>query len=88
MSEDELPSHWGREERELWESDPMTWRELYSQEDYERLQEVYERAWFKDQDETPEERQAAREEYWDITTLMDGSFDWASYREYLGYGTV
>jgi len=78
---------WGEAERNLWDLEPGAYRELYPDEiEWDRLQEVFEIGWFYDRDgynPSPDERNAAREEFWDITGTVPESFDWEAYRDYL-----
>lgn len=78
---------WGEPERHLWDTEPANFHELYPDDaEWTRLQEVFDTGWVWERDgdnPSKEERDAAREEYFDLTGTLESSFDWEAYREYL-----
>lgn len=86
------PEHWGPLERQLWNSEPQTYRDAYTDQEYTQLQEAFEHGWLTTRNHSnkdfrenisKDEREAWRERFYDITGVVAGSFDWSGFREYL-----
>ena len=72
---------WGENERDLWDTEPNTYRELYSADEWEQLQEAFHNGWLET-DMSKEQHEQWREMFYDISGVEPQSFDWEAYREY------
>lgn len=88
------PDHWGEEEIRLWDSEPQTYRGLYDNDrEYADLQAAFDTGWVvrtiddngyaSRRSYSADERNDAREQFYNISGTVPSSFDWDAYRDYL-----
>ena len=82
------PESWGDAERELWDREPFTVRDLYDADEWRNAQELFEEGWLNTVDPLLEDRYDAREAFYDLVGIDGRSFDWEAWREYMGYGAT
>lgn len=73
---------WGEEFRDVFDDVPGI--SYFREYEVERAEELFERG-FMDRSLTPDERMAAREEFFDYTGLPEDMFPWDEWREAMGY---
>lgn len=78
----DYPSYWEPHERAFFDEEPNNYKELYTDAEWEDLQDAFYTGWLE-RDLSHEERQAARDEWYDLSGVLPESFDWEAYREYL-----
>lgn len=81
------PEGWGEHEIELWDSEPNTYSAFYSRDEFRELQTSFEQGWLTGGID-PDERENAREAFYNLTGVMPSTFDWQAYRDYLAYGYI
>ena len=84
------PDDWGPHEIDFFNSEPQTFREFYTEEEWEDLQDAFAYGWIYFRDENDRkiskgEHEQARQRFYDITGTQESSFDWDGYREYLSH---
>jgi hypothetical protein len=73
---------WGALEKRFWDTEPNTYRQLYSSEDeWLRLQTAFHEGWIAS-DMSFHQHEAARQRYYRISGTTSASFDWEAFREY------
>lgn len=77
------PESWSQNARNLWDSEPQTYRELYdSDEEWQDLQDAFDIGWIQ-VGISRDEHEAGRQTFYEISGTQESSFDWAAFREFL-----
>lgn len=82
---------WGRCEREFWDSEPQTYRAMYTDAEWKELQESFHFGWIFGGKNVPAgahrmtraEHEEWRERFYVMSNTSPASFDWGAFREYL-----
>lgn len=75
------PAQWGADERELWDNEPNTARDLYDDSEWEDLQRSFHFGWLAT-GLSKSEHEQARNEFYGLSGVDPSSFDWEAFREY------
>lgn len=77
--------HWDPEFQDLWENMPADYQGM-SREDYDWAQYMFEEGFqTRADDALPGAIQEAREEFYAVMGFGEDDFDWAGWREAMGY---
>lgn len=76
------PDDWGEHERHFWDGVPNTFSELHSEVEWGRMQDSFQAGWLEANID-PDQRAAAREDFYEEAGLDPSSFDWQEFRDYL-----
>lgn len=78
------PEHWTQSQRDLWDSEPQTYRQFYTADEWEQLQEAFDYGWFHHREGmSKEEHEQWRQRFYDISGVTESSFDWEEFRAYI-----
>ncbi len=72
---------WDKNERDFWDAEPNTYRELYDAQEWHDLQEAFQMGWIET-GMSKEDHAQWREQFYDISGVEPQSFDWEAFREY------
>lgn len=73
---------WGQCERDFWDNEPNTYRELYEPEEWKDLQTAFHFGWIHT-GMSKAEHEEWRQQFYNISGVAPSSFDWNAFREYL-----
>lgn len=76
------PKKWSPRAREFFDEEPNTYRGLYSQEEWDDLQDAFYRGWIVTGISKPEHEQG-RQDFYDISGVTEASFDWEAFRRFI-----
>lgn len=81
---EDFPSTWGAPQFRLWETEPNTYRSLYDEypSQWRDVIGAFDKGWIR-KGMDPEARESYRLEFYSLTGMTPGSFDWRAYRAYI-----
>lgn len=82
------PEQWGNIQKRFFDSEPNTFRELYSGKEWGQLTNNFNKGWIQTHNSSgrklsKREHEAARQRFYRLSGVQESSFDWEAYREYL-----